>query len=221
MSRALRPAVAQLESFVVMYSPADSLLPRHFPGGCLRRLRCSDLGAFQAYRGIPELSRYQGWTPISEAEALTFLVGMEVTPLFQPGQWVQLGIADPYTDALIGDIGLHLSGDSQTGEVGFTLAPSAQGRGIASAAVWEALQLLFTSTTVSRVHGITDSRNTHSIRLLERLGFGVRETRKAIFRGEECVEQVFVLPRMTASQGAAANGLFAVASSVSGTRARA
>lgn len=182
----------------VEHPPSDSLLPRHFPGGCLRRLHPSDLDAFQAYRGIPELGRYQGWSPMSEAEGLTFLTEMEVATLFQPGQWVQLGIADPRTDVLVGDIGLYLSDDSQTGEVGFTLAPSAQGRGIASAAVREALQLFCTATPVAQIIGITDTRNTPSVRLLERLGFECRETRHAVFRGEECTERVFVLPRLTA-----------------------
>jgi [ribosomal protein S5]-alanine N-acetyltransferase len=120
---------------------------------------------------------------------------MEASAFFQPGQWVQLGIAEPRTDVLVGDIGLHLSDDGQTGEVGFTLAPSAQGRGVASAAVRDALQLLFTATPVSRVLGITDARNTPSVRLLERLGFECRDTRNAVFRGEECVERVFILPR--------------------------
>jgi RimJ/RimL family protein N-acetyltransferase len=178
-----------------MHSPADNLLPRPFPGGCLRRLRPSDLGAFQAYRSVPELGRYQGWSPMSEAEALAFLVKMESAVLFQPGQWVQLAIADPHTDVLIGDIGLRLSDDSQTGEVGFTLAPSAQGRGVACAAVQEALQVLFTATPVSRILAITDARNKPSVRLLERLGFACRETRTAVFRGEECLERVFVLSR--------------------------
>ena len=181
-----------------MHSPAESLLPCRFDGGILRRLRRSDLGAFQAYRSIPELGRYQGWSPMSEAEALVFLVEMEATALFQPGQWVQLGIADPRTELILGDIGLRLSEDSQTGEVGFTLAPSAQGRGVASAAVRAALQLLFTATPVSLVRGITDARNTRSIRLLERPGFECQETRKAVYRGEECIEQVFVLPRYDA-----------------------
>ncbi len=178
-----------------MHFPADSPLPRHFPGGCLRRLRASDLGAFQAYRGIPELGRYQGWSTMSEADALAFLVEMEAAPLFPPGRWVQLGIADPGTDTLLGDIGLHLSADSQTGEVGFTLAPSAQDRGIATAAVREALRLLFASTCVPQVRARTDARNTPCIRLLGRLGFQCREARRAVFRGEECTEQVFVLPR--------------------------
>lgn len=132
---------------------------------------------------------------MSEAEALAFLAAMEASAFFQSGQWIQLGIADPHTDALVGDIGLHLSDDSQTGEVGFTLAPSAQGRGVASGAVREAIQLLFAATPVSRILGITDARNTPSVRLLERLGFECRETRDAVFRGEECVERVFVLER--------------------------
>jgi len=182
-------------SLGVMHPLADRLLPIRFAGGCLRRLRRSDLEAFQAYRSIPELGRYQGWSPMSEAEALAFLVEMEGTALFQPGRWVQLGIADPSTKVLLGDIGLRLSEDSQTAEVGFTLAPLAQGHGVASAAVQAALQLLFTATPVSLVVGITDARNTRSVRLLERLGFEGQETRKAIFRGEECMEQVFVLPR--------------------------
>jgi RimJ/RimL family protein N-acetyltransferase len=179
-----------------MHSPAESLLPHRFDGGCLRRLRRSDLDAFQAYRSIPELGLYQGWSTMNEAEALAFLVEMEASPLFRPGHWVQLGIADPHTEVLLADIGLRLSEDSQVGEIGFTLVPSAQGRGVASAAVRAALQLLFTVTPVSLVLGITDARNTRSIRLLERLGFECQETRKAVFRGEECIEQVFVLPRL-------------------------
>jgi RimJ/RimL family protein N-acetyltransferase len=188
-----------------MHESADSLLPRRFAGGCLRRLHASDLGPFQAYRNIPDLGRYQGWAAMSEAEALAFLVGMEVTPLFQPGTWVQLGIADSDTGGLVGDIGILLQADTQTAEVGFTLAPSAQGRGVATLAVREALQMLFTATSVWQVLGITDARNSRSIRLLERLGFKCRASRRAVFRGEECTELVFVLPRATANQGAAAD----------------
>jgi hypothetical protein len=53
-----------------MHSPSAPLL---LPGGLLRRLRTSDLAAFQAYRSIPEIGRFQGWSPMSEAEAVAFL----------------------------------------------------------------------------------------------------------------------------------------------------
>ena len=173
----------------------DMVLPREFSGGRLRRLRPADLDSFQAYRAIPELGRYQGWSPRSAADALQFLSEMNQARLFTPGEWVQLGIADPETDSLVGDIGLYLSEDASTGEVGFTLQPSTQGRGIAGHAVKEALQLLFTVTTVTRVLGVTDARNIPSIRLLERLGFECVETRRVIYRAEGCSEKVYSLSK--------------------------
>lgn len=173
----------------------ETLLPREFPGGRLRRLHPRDLAAFQAYRSIPELGRYQGWSPMSDADALAFLDEMHRAPLFTPGQWIQLGIAEPEADALVGDIGLHLSEDGASGEVGFTLQPSAQGRGLAGRAVRAAIQLLFAATNATRVFGITDERNLPSIRLLARLGFDLVESRQVVFRGEPCTEWVHAYRR--------------------------
>ena len=178
-----------------MHTRSAAELPRAFPGGLLRRLRISDLAAFQAYRSIPELGRFQAWSPMSEAEAAAFLAEMSEAPLFTPGGWVQLGIAQPETDQLVGDVGIFLAADGRTGELGFTLAPAAQGRGIATSAVHQALQLLFGATSVRQVLGITDRRNVGSVRLLERLGFRHQESRSAAFRGEPCTEEVYVLSR--------------------------
>jgi len=178
-----------------MHTQSATRLPRAFPGGLLRRLRTSDLAAFQAYRSVPELGRFQGWSPMPEAEALAFLAKMNEAPLFGLGDWVQLGIAEPETDQLIGDIGIFLSADGVTSELGFTLAPFAQGRGIATAAVGQALQVLFGSTAVKQVLGVTDSRNAASVRLLERVGFRHHESRSTVFRGESCSEEIYVLMR--------------------------
>jgi len=178
-----------------MLTPGQPLLPQVFPGGLLRRLRQSDLEAFQAYRAIPELGRFQGWSPMSEAEALAFLSAMNDAPLFTAGKWVQIGIAEPETDRLVGDIGLFLSEDGFTGKVGFTLAPFAQGRGIATSAVRRALSIFFGGTSAQQVEGIADSRNTASIRLLERIGFLFQETRIVAFRGEQCAENTYLFFR--------------------------
>jgi aminoglycoside 6'-N-acetyltransferase len=169
------------------------VLPRNFHGGQLRRLLPTDLAAFQAYRSTPELSRYQGWSPMPEAEAAAFLAEMADAPLFTPGKWIQLGIAHAEDDHLIGDIGIFVSEDGVTAEIGFTLALTAQGRGIATAAVREAVELLFAATEVQRALGITDSRNAASVRLLERVGFQYQGSRAAVFRGEPCSEHVYVL----------------------------
>jgi aminoglycoside 6'-N-acetyltransferase len=132
---------------------------------------------------------------MSDAEAMAFLAGMSEAPLFPRGGWVQLGIAEADADQLMGDIGILVSADGLTGEIGFTLAPDAQGRGVATAAVSQALQLLFGATRVSQVLGVTDSRNIASVRLLERVGFRRRESRSTVFRGEPCIEEVYVLSR--------------------------
>ena len=161
----------------------------------LRRLAASDLAAFQAYRNDPEVGRWQGWTPKPDSEALAFLNEMGTIPLLQPGQWTQLGIADDATNELLGDVGIHLSADGREAEFGFSLARTAQGRGIASAAVKAAVAMVFAQTTAERIHAQTDARNTACIRLLERLGATLLARFDAEFRGEPCVEFRYELAR--------------------------
>lgn len=178
-----------------MHSSDNILLLRSFFGGVIRRLRQGDLGHFQSYRSIPELGRYQCWSPMSETEASAFLTRMNTAALFSPGEWIQLAIAEPIADRLIGDIGIYVADDESTAQIGFTLELHSQGRGIATAGVREAIRLLFAVTKVRRVFGITDHRNMASIRLLERIGFHFKENRDAVFRGEPCSEKIYVLTR--------------------------
>jgi RimJ/RimL family protein N-acetyltransferase len=84
---------------------------------------------------------------------------------------------------------------SYSPEVGFTLAPAAQGRGLATRAVRGALEQLWALTAARHVLGCTDARNTPSSRLLQRLGFQRVAERSAQFRGEACVEWDYRLER--------------------------
>jgi RimJ/RimL family protein N-acetyltransferase len=170
-------------------------LPRFANGVVLRRLGAADLPAFQAYRRDREVGQYQGWSPTSDAEAMVFLTEMSTIALFEPGKWCQIGIAEPGSLCLIGDIGLYLSHDGYHAEIGFTLRPQSQGLGLGTAAVREAVKFVFAQTGVDRVLGITDERNAPSIRLLERIGMRMGESRSATFRGEPCVERVYVISR--------------------------
>ena len=177
-----------------MNTVADPL-PRFGAGVVLRRLSASDLAAFQAYRTDPELGRYQDWSAMSDAQAREFLDEMNKVPLFRPGEWAQIGIAEPKGLSLLGDIGLYLAEDSRHAEIGFTLARPAQGRGLATAAVREAVQLVFQLTSVERVIGITDARNQASIAVLERVGMRKQDERDAVFRGESCIESMYAVAR--------------------------
>ena len=161
----------------------------------LRRFAATDLQDFQRYRHDPQVGEYQGWTPMSDADAQRFLATMATAPLFVRGEWVQVAIADRATGALVGDIGLHLNADGTEAEIGFSMDPVAQGRGLATEAVRMALAMLFANTQVARVVAITDARNAPSIRLLERLGMQRVQTVAAMFRGEPCMEHRYSVER--------------------------
>jgi aminoglycoside 6'-N-acetyltransferase len=170
-------------------------LPRIAGGVSLRRLATSDLAAFQAYRHDPDVGLYQGWTPMSDAEARAFLDDMSAAPLLRPSRWSQLGIADAGTMGLVGDVGLLLAADGREAEIGFTLARHAQGRGLGAAAVRAAIALAFEVTGAQRVVAITDTRNLPCLRLLERVGMQRTASASALFRGEPCVEHTYFIPR--------------------------
>lgn len=173
----------------------DDLLPRAGSGVILRRLAPSDLAEFQAYRQDPVVGQYQGWSATSDAQAAAFLREMNAAAACRPGEWFQLGIAQPQGSALVGDIGLRLSEDGREAEIGFTLRREAQGRGLATSAVQEAIRLVFECTAAERVIAITDARNVPSIRLLERIGMRRTGSRHEVFRGEPCIEHVYEMSR--------------------------
>jgi RimJ/RimL family protein N-acetyltransferase len=161
----------------------------------LRALHEGDLADFQAYRHDPEVGRWQGWLPTDDDTARAFLREMAALPFCPPGLWCQLAIAASADDRLLGDIGLHLAADGGHAEIGYSLARGAQGQGLAQEAVAAAVALVFAHTPAQAVHAVSDSRNTASLRLLQRLGFRAAGGWPAVFRGQPCTEQLHVLPR--------------------------
>ncbi len=172
-----------------------SYLPFRTQRAVVRRLIATDLAAFCAYRADPELAKYQGWMPMSEAEAASFVSAVVDVESLVRGGWIQLGIADADTGHLLGDIGIFLSEDEQTAEIGFTLNTIAQGKGIATDAVRATLQIVFAVSSAQKVRAITDARNHASIRLLARLQFALISKCDTVFKGETCTEFTYELSR--------------------------
>jgi RimJ/RimL family protein N-acetyltransferase len=132
---------------------------------------------------------------MTEAEALAFINEAAAATLFVVGRWAQIAIAEANTGQLVGDIGIFVAENGEYAEVGFTLGPAATGKGYATAAVRETIHLLFEYTLVERTIGVTDARNTPSVRLLERVGMTRVESRETVFRGEPCTEWVYATRR--------------------------
>ncbi len=159
----------------------------------LRNLTAADLAAFQAYRGDPEVARYQGWSAMTDDQAWAFLQAMSGVPLLTRGDWTQIAISDPQR-RLIGDMGLHQSEDGVNVELGITLARAAQGRGLATEAMRLAIGVVWDQPDVTTIRTWADRRNTASVALCHRVGL--------TYLGPETTggveEEAFVLHRTAA-----------------------
>ena len=157
----------------------------------LRSLRLADLPRFAAYRADPGLAKYQSWEPMSRETAASFLHDTADATHLQPGGWIQLAVADLASDELVGDVGLFLSDDGRSSELGFTLARAEQGKGHATRAAELAVELLFRHAPVLEVRAIADQRHQASMAVLRRAGFVQTGTREALFKEEACTEVLF------------------------------
>jgi len=139
----------------------------------LRHFHESDLDAFHAYRNDPEVFRYQGWhVPYLRETAAEFIAEMKDAVPGAEGRWFQTAVQRKSDHALIGDVAFcPMRGDARQAFFGFTLARCFWGQGYAAEAAQAVLDYLFRELEMHRIVAEIDTENTHSIRLLERLGF--------------------------------------------------
>ncbi len=132
-----------------------------------------DIEAFTAYRREPAVARYQSWdASYSESDATQLVAGQPTTELPVAGDWLQLALHDAGNDRrLVGDVAVHrLADQPDTFEIGVTLAPADQGRGLGSEAVVAVVDALFSSHGAHRVIADCDARNDAVRALLARVG---------------------------------------------------
>ena len=137
----------------------------------LRALGPNDAAAVFQYRSLPEVALYQGWAPACADDACAFIDALAGTAPGTPGKWFQLGLELRETGALIGDCGIQVTAaDPRQAEIGITLAPAHQHRGLALETLRAVLGELFGPWGMHRVFGSVDPRNTASMTLLRRAG---------------------------------------------------
>jgi RimJ/RimL family protein N-acetyltransferase len=139
---------------------------------CLRRLRPEDATAICAYRGLPEVARFQSWESFGLSDAERLIADQAVVVPDTPGTWLQLAMVTLGSATLIGDCGLHFQRDDpRQVMLGITLAPTHQGRGLATEALGTVLEYLFDRLGKHRVFAVTDAKNDAAASLMRRLGF--------------------------------------------------
>jgi RimJ/RimL family protein N-acetyltransferase len=139
----------------------------------LRRLREGDATALCAYRSLPDVARLQSWESFGIEEAAKLLSSQAAgTPIGESGSWLQLGLTLVGSGELVGDCGIHFPGGSdQQVELGITLSPLHQGRGLAAEALTSVLRYAFESLGKHRAWAVTDVENDAAARLFRQLGF--------------------------------------------------
>lgn len=162
----------------------------------LSRLRSGDAREMFAYRSDPDVRRYQSWEPVSVDEVSTFIGGLASVVFDTPGTWFQFGVRLRGSGELVGDFGVHFPVDEPfQAEVGVTVAPSHQGRGLATEALSGMLSHLFGPAGKHRVFASVDPRNHASMALMRKVG--MREEahfRESLwFKGEWADDLVFAV----------------------------
>ncbi len=158
----------------------------------MRPLRLDDAPTLAAYRSDPTTAAMQSWAvpyPVERAtQMITTMIEMDGPT---DGAWYALGITDPSTDELLGDVVARLEWNGRGAEIGYTLAPGARGRGAATEGAAAMVELLLESLGARRIHAAIHPENFASAMVLERLGFIYEGThRQAYWVGDECTDDV-------------------------------
>lgn len=137
----------------------------------LRPIQPSDANALFAIQSNPAVMRYwshPAWTDIEQAHAQV----LDDVQAMRAGRLLKLGIRDQADAPLLG-ICTVSAFDAEAGraEIGYHLAPQAQGRGYMDEALRCLLAYLFDARGLRRLEAEIDPRNLSSAAVLTRLGF--------------------------------------------------
>ena len=161
----------------------------------LRRFEASDLDAYHAYHSLPETARFLPGEAKSYTKSMES-VGKYANFVFEKeGDWICLAIEAADSPGLLGEVVLKWLPGCGQAEIGWSLAPAARGRGIASEAARALLKLGFEDLGFHRIDAKLDALNTASAALCERLGMRREATQvdKWHYKGQWATEVVYAI----------------------------
>ncbi|WP_269938387.1 GNAT family N-acetyltransferase [Arthrobacter sp. HY1533] len=144
----------------------------------LRRFTTADLDAYYDYQRLPETARYLYGEARSYAQCMARIGRYVEEPFNGPGDWATFAVELKSAPGLIGEMALKWNTGGKPegpvperfGEIGWTMAPAAQGHGYATEAARAVLELALDRLGFRRVEARLDARNTASAAICERLG---------------------------------------------------
>ena len=136
----------------------------------LRPVTIEDLEFIYTLFAAPETNIYSGYDDLKTIEEAKDMYETYLKPGFPTHFRLLIEYKDPKTP--LGTLGLYLySKKNRRAELGYDLAKDHWGNSYMTEAVSEVLRYGFTELELNRIEATVDTRNTRSIRLLERMGF--------------------------------------------------
>jgi RimJ/RimL family protein N-acetyltransferase len=133
----------------------------------------SDLDDLVPFHSDPEVTRYIPW-PVRDREQtrVALAARLDKGTADREGDWLILAVVFAEEDRVIGEALLKRESDAdRVGELGYVIARSHQGRGLAAEAAQAMLALAFDEFGLERVIARIDEPNLASRRMIDRLGF--------------------------------------------------
>jgi RimJ/RimL family protein N-acetyltransferase len=138
----------------------------------LRPYERDDLAFLHSMFGRDDVVRFLPWTAMDLDQARAKLEQRVLqTHIEADADPLVLIAVESHSGRAVGEFMLRLrSLESRQGEIGWSLHPDAQGRGFATEGAREMFRLGFDELGLHRIAAGCDSRNTASLRVMERLG---------------------------------------------------
>ena len=138
----------------------------------LRPYEMGDLDPIHDLFGREDVCRYLIWEPMSLDEARAKLEQrVQQRRIEADGDALMLVAVEAETGRMVGELMLRLTSlHSRQGEIGWSIHPDVQGRGLATEAARELLRLGFQELGLHRIFAGCDPRNAASLRVMEHLG---------------------------------------------------
>ena len=151
----------------------------------IRRARDGDARLLATWRNMAQLQRYQPLAQLPPAMLRRRLRQEGASSLDSERGHALTWVVEADSDA-VGWVSLrNIDWTNRSASLGFSLAPKAEGKGIAHTAVSQVLDLAFGPGRMQRIEADCDIDNDRSQRLLERLGFQREGTLRAFARMPE------------------------------------
>ncbi|KSU62720.1 acetyltransferase [[Bacillus] enclensis] len=148
------------------------MIPNHkFSTGRLifRELVESDWRMIHDYASQEVVCRYQPWGPNTVEETKTFVSEVLTDHKKNPRTRFMFAVVSKEDDRLIGAVELKI-GDFQNGEIGYIIHPDYWGRGIATEAAKQVVNIGFEHFRLHRIQATCDPNNIASSKVLEKIG---------------------------------------------------